>query len=60
MLGGLGLEQVLHTVGKHSAAGGADQFIVLIGLVEVHAYDRCDHAKQAKAGQQDDFQADGQ
>ncbi|MNO80976.1 hypothetical protein D3C76_722010 [compost metagenome] len=60
LLGGLGLEQVLHTVGEHCAAGSADQFIVLIGLVEVHAHDRCDHAKQAQTGQQDDFQADGQ
>ncbi|MCY1363521.1 hypothetical protein D9M69_502880 [compost metagenome] len=60
LLGGLGLEQVLHTGGKHSAAGIADQIIVLIGLVEVHAHDQGDYAQQAQTGQQDDFQANGQ
>ena len=60
LLGGLGLEQVLHTGGEHSAAGIADQIIVLIGLVDVHAHYQGDYAQQAQTGQQDDFQADGQ
>ncbi|MNG18476.1 hypothetical protein D3C84_1025460 [compost metagenome] len=60
MFGGFGLEQVLHTGGEHSAAGIADQRIVLIGLVEVHAHDQRDHAEQAQTGEQDDFQADGE
>ncbi|MNF79538.1 hypothetical protein D3C84_617510 [compost metagenome] len=47
LLGSLGLKQVLHAVGEHFAAGGADQLIVLVGLVEVHADDQDDHAQQA-------------
>ena len=47
LLGSLGLQQILHAVGEHLAAGGADQRIVLIGLVDVHALDQRDHAKQA-------------
>ncbi|MNY17192.1 hypothetical protein D3C86_1504930 [compost metagenome] len=60
MLGGFGLEQVLHAGGEHCAAGIADQIIVLIGLVDVHAHYQGDDAQQAQTGQQDDFQADGQ
>ncbi|MNY56815.1 hypothetical protein D3C86_1929350 [compost metagenome] len=60
MFGRLGLEQILHAGGEHVAAGGTDQLVVLIGLVDVHADDQEDHAQQAQTGQQDDFQADGE
>ncbi|PMQ07103.1 hypothetical protein PseAD21_28190 [Pseudomonas sp. AD21] len=60
LLGSLGLQQVLHTGGEHLAAGVADQIVVLVGLVNVHADDQRDHTEQAQAGEQDDFQANGE
>ncbi|MNS69322.1 hypothetical protein D3C72_1026310 [compost metagenome] len=60
LFGGFGLQQILHTGGEQFIAGVTDQFVVLVGLVDVHADDQRDHTEQAQTGEQDDFQANGQ
>ncbi|MNJ50717.1 hypothetical protein D3C77_460000 [compost metagenome] len=55
---GAGLQECLDVVGEHGGAGFADQLIALVRLIQVDADDQGNHAEQAKAGEQNDFQAD--